>query len=200
MNKGILIVVSAPSGSGKSTILRRLLALRDNLRFSVSATTRAPRAGEEHGREYFFVTRDEFQAMVAADAFLEHAEFVENLYGTPRDAVERQLEQGFDVYLDIDVQGARQVKAKRPETLTVFILPPSMEELERRLTGRGTDDPETIRRRLSQAERECAERVHFDYVIVNDEVERAAAELSGIIDGYKARLAQEADEAIQHDF
>lgn len=194
MNKGILIVVSAPSGSGKSTILRRLLEMRENLRFSVSATTRAPRVGEEHGREYFFVSRPEFLEMVAADAFLEHAEFVENLYGTPRAAVEAQLEQGYDVYLDIDVQGARQVKAKRPETLTVFILPPSMEELERRLTGRGTDDAETIRRRLSQAERECAEGVHFDFVVVNDEVERAAAELSGIIDGYKARLAQTGNE------
>lgn len=194
MNKGILIVVSAPSGSGKSTILRRLLEMRENLRFSVSATTRAPRVGEEHGREYFFVSRPEFLEMVAADAFLEHAEFVENLYGTPRAAVEAQLEQGYDVYLDIDVQGASQVKAKRPETLTVFILPPSMEELERRLTGRGTDDAETIRRRLSQAERECAEQVHFDFVVVNDEVERAAAELSGIIDGYKARLAQTGNE------
>ncbi|MBR3083134.1 MAG: guanylate kinase [Oscillospiraceae bacterium] len=190
----MLIVVSAPSGSGKSTILRRLLEMRENLRFSVSATTRAPRVGEEHGREYFFVSRPEFLEMVAADAFLEHAEFVENLYGTPRAAVEAQLEQGYDVYLDIDVQGASQVKAKRPETLTVFILPPSMEELERRLTGRGTDDAETIRRRLSQAERECAEQVHFDFVVVNDEVERAAAELSGIIDGYKARLAQTGNE------
>lgn len=194
MNKGILIVVSAPSGSGKSTILRRLLEMRETLRFSVSATTRAPRVGEEHGREYFFVSRPEFLKMVAADAFLEHAEFVENLYGTPRAAVEAQLEQGFDVYLDIDVQGARQVKAKRPETLTVFILPPSREELKRRLTGRGTDDPETVRRRLREAERECAQRVHFDYVVVNHEVERAAAELSGIIDGYKARLAQTRDE------
>ena len=174
--------------------------MRENLRFSVSATTRAPRPGEEHGREYFFVSRPAFLEMVEADAFLEHAEFVENLYGTPRAAVEAQLEQGYDVYLDIDVQGARQVKAKRPETLTVFILPPSMEELERRLTGRGTDDPETIRRRLSQAERECAQRAQFDYVVVNDEVERAAVELSGIIDGYKARLAQSGHEPNGHDF
>ena len=191
MPKGALIVVSAPSGSGKSTILHRLLEQRENLRFSISATTRAPREGEQHGVDYYFVTRERFLEMIEEDAFLEHAEFVGNHYGTPRAEVEQRLEDGYDVYLDIDVQGALQVRAKRPETLMIFILPPSMEELERRLISRGKDDMETIRRRLAEAERECSVKDQFDYVVVNDEVDRAAAEISGIIDGYKHRMDAE---------
>ena len=189
MDKGILIIVSAPSGTGKSTILHRLMEMRENLRFSISATTRAPREGEEHGVDYFFVTREKFQEMVEAEAFLEHAEFVGNRYGTPAAAVDERLEAGYDVYLDIDVQGALQVREKRPDTLMIFVMPPSMEELERRLVSRGKDDMETIRRRLYEAERECAERDKFDFVVVNDEVDRAAAEISGIIDGAKRRLS-----------
>lgn len=188
VEKGILIVVSAPSGTGKSTILHRLMELRENLRFSVSATTRRPREGETHGEDYFFVTEDEFLSMIDAGEFLEHAVFVGNRYGTPRAAVEARLEQGYDVYLDIDVQGAMQVKRQRPETLMIFVMPPSLEELERRLISRGKDDLETIRRRLSEAERECAMRDQFDFVVVNDDVERVAAEISGIIDGAKQRV------------
>ena len=154
--KGILVIVSAPSGCGKSTVLRCLMQKRPKLHFSVSATTRQPRAGERDGVEYFFVTRERFMQMVEEDAFLEHAEFVGNHYGTPRAEVEQRLEDGYDVYLDIDVQGALQVRAKRPETLLIFILPPSMEELERRLISRGKDDMETIRRRLAEAARECS--------------------------------------------
>ena len=190
MDKGILIIVSAPSGTGKSTILHRLMEMRENLRFSVSATTRAPREGEKHGEDYFFVTRDQFLAMIEADEFLEHAEFVGNHYGTPKAAVEERLEAGYDVYLDIDVQGAMQVKEQRPDALMIFVMPPSMEELERRLVSRGKDDMETIRRRLAEAERECSQRDQFDFVVVNDEVERAAAEISGIIDGVKSRSRQ----------
>ena len=188
MAKGALIVVSAPSGSGKSTILHRLLEQRKDLHFSISATTRAPREGEQHGVDYYFVTRERFLEMIEEDAFLEHAEFVGNHYGTPRAEVEQRLEDGYDVYLDIDVQGALQVRAKRPETLLIFILPPSMEELERRLISRGKDDMETIRRRLAEAARECSVKDRFDYVVINDEVDRAAAEISGIIDGYKSRM------------
>ena len=190
MDKGVLIVVSAPSGCGKSTILHRLMEMREMLRFSVSATTRAPREGEKHGEDYFFVSREEFLRMIEEDAFLEHAEFVGNHYGTPKKAVEERLEQGYDVYLDIEVQGAMQVKRQKPDTLMIFIMPPSMEELERRLISRGKDDMETIRRRLNEAERECSMRSEFDFVVVNDEVERACAEISGIIDGYKHRINQ----------
>ena len=126
--------------------------------------------------------------MIEADEFLEHAEYVGNCYGTPRAPVEKQLSEGFDVYLDIDVQGAMQVKAIRPETLMVFLMPPSMEELERRLVNRGTNTPEEIRARLEAAERECAQRDRFDCVVVNDEVERAVAELSQIIDSKKTAI------------
>ena len=180
--QGILIIVSAPSGCGKSTVVHALMEKRKDLRFSVSATTRAPREGEVDGVDYFFVSREEFERMIAEDAFLEHAEYVGNCYGTPREAVERQLKDGYDVYLDIDVQGAMQVKRIRPQTLMVFLMPPSMEELERRLVMRGKNTPEEIRDRLAAAERECAVRDAFDHVVVNDVVERAVNEISDLID------------------
>ena len=180
--EGILIIVSAPSGCGKSTVVHALMEQRDTLRFSVSATTRKMREGEVDGVDYYFVSREEFERMIEENAFLEHAEYVGNCYGTPREAVERQLREGFDVYLDIDVQGALQVKKLRPETLMIFLMPPSMEELERRLVTRGTNTPEEIRDRLAAAERECACRDQFDYVVVNDVVERAVKEISGLID------------------
>ena len=186
--KGALIVVSAPSGCGKSTILKRLMERRENLRFSVSATTRAPRPGERDGVDYFFVSRAEFRQMILHDAFLEYAEYVGNFYGTPRAAVEAQLSKARDVYLDIEVQGAMQVKRNRPETLLIFVMPPSMEELERRLTGRGDVDPEIVRRRLTEAEREISMRGEFDFVVVNDAVERAADEISDLIDRYKTKI------------
>ena len=183
--EGILIIVSAPSGCGKSTVVHALMEKRRNLRFSVSATTRKKREGETDGVDYFFISREEFERMIAQNAFLEHAEYVGNCYGTPREAVERQLSEGYDVYLDIDVQGALQVKAQRPETLMIFLMPPSMEELERRLVARGTNTPEEIRNRLAAAERECACRDQFDYVVVNDIVERAVNEISNLIDHRK---------------
>lgn len=188
--KGALIVVSAPSGCGKSTILKRLMERRENLRFSVSATTRAPRPGERDGVDYFFVSRAEFRQMILHDAFLEYAEYVGNFYGTPRAAVEAQLAQARDVYLDIEVQGAMQVKRNRPETLLIFVMPPSMEELERRLTGRGDVDPEIVRRRLAEAEKEISMRGEFDFVVVNDAIDRAADEISDLIDIYKTKIKE----------
>ncbi len=179
---GILIIVSAPSGCGKSTVVHALMEKRKNLRFSVSATTRKPREGETDGVDYYFVSREEFDRMVEEDAFLEHAEYVGNCYGTPREPVERQLKEGYDVYLDIDVQGAMQVKRLRPQTLMIFLMPPSMEELERRLVLRGTNTPEEIRDRLAAAEREAGYRTEFDYIVVNDVVERAVEEISALID------------------
>lgn len=188
--RGALIIVSAPSGCGKSTLLHRLMEKREKLRFSVSATTRPPREGEVDGKDYFFVDHPTFERMIAEDAFLEHAEYVGNHYGTPRAAVEELLDAGYDVYLDIDVQGAMQIKRIRPETLTIFVTPPSLPELENRLRSRGTDSDEVIRSRLETAERELILKDHYDYVVVNDEVDRAAGEISDLIDSYKARLNQ----------
>ncbi len=184
--EGILIIVSAPSGCGKSTVVHALMEKRKNLRFSVSATTRKPRDGETDGVDYYFVSREEFERMIEENAFLEHAEYVGNCYGTPREAVERQLRDGYDVYLDIDVQGALQVKQLRPETLMIFLMPPSMEELERRLVTRGKNTAEEIHARLAAAEVECAQRDAFDYVVVNDIVERAVDEISDLIDFCKS--------------
>lgn len=185
--QGILIIVSAPSGCGKSTVVHRLLEQRDKLRLSVSATTRSPRAGEQDGVDYFFVSRERFQEMIEEDAFLEHAEYVGNCYGTPIAPLEKLLQDGYDVYLDIEVQGAMQVKAKRPDTLLIFLMPPSLDELERRLTLRGTDEPETIRTRLAEAEREFSYRDRYDYVVVNDQVDRAVAEISELIDAHRRK-------------
>lgn len=186
--RGILIIVSAPSGCGKSTVVHRLMEQRETLRFSVSATTRAPREGEQEGVDYFFVSRERFQEMIEADAFLEHAEYVGNCYGTPKAPLDAQLDRGYDVYLDIEVQGAMQVKAQRPDTLLIFLMPPSLAELEHRLTLRGTDTPETVRTRLAQAERELSYREQYDYVVVNDQVDRAVAEISALIDRHRRKL------------
>lgn len=185
MNKGKLIVISAPSGCGKSTVVHALMGIRKNLRFSISATTRKPREGEVDGKDYFFVSREKFMEMVAEDAFLEHAVYVENCYGTPRKALEDMLEQGYDVMLDIDVQGAFQIREKCPEALLVFLMPPSFEELEKRLILRGKDSMEVIRGRLETARWECSHADKFDHIIVNDDVERAVSEFSSIIDKEK---------------
>lgn len=179
--RGLLIVLSAPSGCGKSTIVRELIKRRSNLRFSVSATTRAPREGEQDGVDYYFVTREKFRDMLAHDAFLEHAQYVDNCYGTPREPVERQLAEGCDVLLDIETQGAFQVKEKCPEALMIFLLPPSFEELEKRLRERGKDSAEVIKNRLEVARRECSRAESYDYRIMNDDVERAVREFDEIL-------------------
>ena len=139
MNKGILVVVSGFSGAGKGTVMKRLMEKYDDYALSVSATTRKPRPGEEDGREYFFRTRDEFEKLIEEDALLEYAQYVENYYGTPRSYVEEQLQAGRNVILEIEIQGAMKIKEKIPEALLVFVTPPTVEELERRLSGRGTE-------------------------------------------------------------
>ena len=181
MKQGKLLVISGPSGVGKGTVIGKHFELRDDLAFSVSATTRAPRPGEEDGREYFFVTRERFDEMVERGELLEHAEFVNNCYGTPRRPLEEKLAQGLNVLLDIEVQGAAQVKAARPERVSVFILPPSLEELERRLRGRGTETEEKIRGRLETAKRELPLADGYDFKVVNDDAMRAAREISAIL-------------------
>lgn len=186
--RGLLIVLSAPSGCGKSTVVSGLLQKRDKLKFSVSATTRAPRAGEVDGKDYFFVSHEKFAEMVEKGEFLEHARYVENSYGTPRGPVERELDAGNDVLLDIEIQGAFQVHTQRPDALMVFLLPPSFEELEKRLILRGKDSPEVIRRRLEVARRECLEAEKYDYRIVNDDVERAVSEFNAIIEAERRKI------------
>ncbi len=185
MNKGKLIVISAPSGCGKSTVVHALMDLRPNLKFSISATTRAPRIGEVDGKDYFFVSREKFMEMVEREEFLEHAIYVDNCYGTPRKALDEMLEKGLDVILDIDVQGAFQIREKRPDALMIFLMPPSFEDLEKRLISRGKDTMEIIRNRLVAAREECRMADRFDYIIVNDDLDRAVNEFSSIIDKEK---------------
>ncbi len=182
MGKGTVFIVSGPSGTGKSTVLGEVFRRREKLYFSVSATTRAPRPGETDGVEYFFLTEEKFDGMVERGELLEHARYAKCSYGTPRAPVEEKLTEGFDVIMDIEVQGARQVKERMPEAVSVFIAPPSLEELERRLRGRATDSEEKIRLRLETAKSELREAERYDYVVVNDDYRRAAGELLSIIE------------------
>ena len=171
MKKGKTFIICGPSGVGKGTVVARLLASDPTLYFSVSATTRAPRAGEEDGVHYHFLNRD----------FLEYAEYVGNLYGTPRLYVDQAMEQGRDVLLDIEIQGAEQVRRKRPEAVRIYVAPPSWRELERRLVGRGTEDMAKVRSRLARGREEFAAASDFDYLVINDTVDRAVDELRAIM-------------------
>ena len=179
--KGKLIVISGPSGAGKSTVVNRAIQGRDDMCFSTSVTTRAPRPGEVDGKDYFFIDEDRFQEMVEHGELLEHARYVAHSYGTPKAFVEKQMAAGFNVILDIEVQGARQVKERSPEAVLIFILPPSMEELRRRLENRGTDSAEVIDARLRRAREELKEASIYDYIIVNDKLDEAAAEFAAIL-------------------
>jgi guanylate kinase len=181
--RGRLFVIAAPSGAGKTSLVRALMLREPALRFSVSYTTRARRPNELHGRDYFFVTQDEFAAMAARGEFLEHARVFDNSYGTARAQVQDSLAAGQDLILEIDWQGAQQVRAALPECVSIFILPPSRAELERRLRGRGTDAEDVIQRRLRDAASDMAHWAEFPYVVVNDDFERALAELQAIVHG-----------------
>ena len=187
--KGKLFVISGPSGAGKSTVVFKAMEGRNDVCFSTSVTTRKPRPGEVDGKEYFFVELDRFKEMVENDELLEHAEDVANSYGTPRAYVEEKLSEGMNVILDIEVQGARQVNQKKPEAVKIFIIPPSLEELERRLIGRGTDTPRAIEARLIRARQEYKEAYFYDYIIINDDAERAAKELAAIMVAEHCRAA-----------
>lgn len=181
MNKGSLFVITGPSGAGKGTVLKEVIKSLDRLYFSVSATTRNPREGEVDGVHYHFLTKARFEELIAGERFLEYAQYAENYYGTPLDPVLEQLEQGNDVILEIELQGALQVKQRMPQAVLVFIAPPSFEELEARLRGRGTESEEVILRRLAIARQECANMDQFHYVVVNDEVADAAERLRAVI-------------------
>ena len=185
--KGILIVVSGFSGAGKGTIMKELLRKYDNYALSISATTRAPRPGEADGREYFFKTREEFEKMIAQDELIEYASYVNNYYGTPRLYVEEQLKAGRDVILEIEIQGALKVKKKMPDTLLLFVTPPSVEELKRRLVGRGTETMDVIESRLKRAGEEAEGMDKYDYLVVNDELGTCVEEVHAIIKGEHSR-------------
>ena len=181
MRRGKTFIICGPSGVGKGTVVARLLASDPTLYFSVSATTRAPRNGEVDGVHYHFLSREQFQQWIAEDAFLEHAEFVGNYYGTPKKYVDAAMEQGRDVLLDIESQGAEQVHRQRPEVVRIYVAPPSWAELERRLIGRGTEDMEKVRSRLERGKQEFAAASSFDYCVINDTVDNAVTEIRAIM-------------------
>lgn len=181
-HRGLLIVVSGFSGAGKGTIMKRLLmSFPQEYALSISATTRMPREGEKNGREYFFVSHQRFQSMIDGGELIEHARYVDNFYGTPRAYVEEQMAQGHHVILEIEMQGALQVKERFPEALLLFVTPPSMDELKRRLEGRGTEEPAVIEARMEQAKQEAQAMERYDYLVVNDQLEACVARVHHII-------------------
>ncbi|NLN56067.1 MAG: guanylate kinase [Clostridiales bacterium] len=186
MNKGLLIVISGPAGVGKGTVIKKLLEKEDYV-YSVSVTTRKPRPGEADGVSYYFVGKEEFQKKINTGEMLEYAEYVGNFYGTPRSFVTRMLDQGKNVVLEIDTAGALQIKRQMPDALLVFISPPSMEDLEQRLRGRGTEDEASIEKRLDAAKKELALISKYDYVVINDdnEWEKTANEIESIVSAEK---------------
>lgn len=190
-SRGTLFVVSSPSGGGKGTIIRHVLDVVENLRYSVSYTTRAPRLGEVDGREYFFVNREVFAEMVAAGEFLESACVHGNLYGTAKDQIIEETAAGADIILEVDVQGAASVRQLLMDSVSIFILPPSYEVLRQRLIARGTDSPEELELRLRNAPDELKQYSAFDYVIINDEIDRAVGQLASIIYAERARCMRQ---------
>jgi guanylate kinase len=177
----IVYIVSAPSGSGKSTLVNELFKVAKNLDFSISYTTRPPRGSEQNGKEYFFVTKDQFEAMIAADEFLEHANVFGNYYGTAKRFLREAEARGNDLLLDIDVQGAKQIKQRLSEAVSIFILPPDREKLEWRLRNRGLDSEAVIRRRLDTARREIENYSKYEYILVNEKLERATDQLKAVV-------------------
>jgi len=187
MAQGLLIVLSGPSGVGKGTVCSRLRGLLPELVYSVSATTRPPREGEVDGVHYYFKTREQFRAMIEADELLEWAEYVGNYYGTPKSVVQRTIGEGKDIILEIDVQGALKVKERFPESLLIFLLPPSLEELKRRIVGRGTETEAAIRSRMAAAVEELKLMKHYDYAVVNDTPDSACGRIQSIMAAEKCR-------------
>jgi guanylate kinase len=193
--RGSVFVISAPSGAGKSTLVRRLVASTPDLVFSVSHTTRPRRAGEKKGRDYYYVTRRRFERMVAGHEFIEWAEVFGHFYGTSKTQLEKALGNGRDVLLDIDVQGHEQVRKRLPEALSVFVLPPSFQELKRRLTNRHSDAPEVVERRLAAARQEISHWPEYDYLVVNDRLSRATQALRAIVQAGRMRRQSQAERA-----
>ena len=195
MSKGVLTVVSGFSGAGKGTVMKRLIQKYDDYALSISVTTRNPREGERDGIEYFFKTKEEVESMIENDEFLEYARYVDNYYGTQRFYVEEMLAKGKNVILEIEIQGAMQIKAKNPEAVLVFVTPPSFEELRNRLVGRGTETADVIESRLRRASEEAEGMLSYDYILVNDQVEDCVDRLHQIILSERAK-AQRNEEFI----
>ncbi len=190
--RGLMLVLSSPSGAGKTTISRRLLAVDGKIQLSVSATTRAMRPGEEHGRDYHFVSHDEFAVMVSQDAFLEHAQVFGNRYGTPRALVEAALGEGMDVLFDIDWQGTQQLKERmRDDLVSIFILPPSHAELERRLRARASDSEEVVASRMAKAADEISHWPEYDYIIVNTDIDKALFDVQAILNAERLKRTRQ---------
>jgi len=181
MEKGILIVLSGFSGAGKGTLVNKLRQTYDNYALSISMTTRQPRVGETHGVHYFFADKESFEKTIAENGFIEYATYCDNYYGTPKAYVEEQLAAGKDVILEIEIQGALKVKEQFPDSLLLFVTPPSAEELERRLVGRGTDAPEVIAKRLARASEESEGMDAYDYIVINDDLDQCVEELHSIV-------------------
>ena len=200
-NQGVLAVISGFSGAGKGTLMRALLERYDNYALSISATTRAPREGEVDGREYFFKTREEFEQMIEHDELVEYAQYVGNYYGTPKAYVEEQLARGKDVILEIEIQGALKIKEQFPQTLLLFVTPPSAQILKDRLTGRGTETEDVINSRLARAVEEADGCEVYDYLVINDELDAAVENVHRIIRGERQRMQHNLDtiETIKND-
>ena len=189
--KGILTVISGFSGAGKGTVMKRLLEkYPEEYALSISCTSRSPRPGEQDGREYFFKTKEEFEQMIAEDAFLEHAKYVDHYYGTPAAYVKEQMDAGRNVILEIELQGALQIRNKLPETILMFLMPPSADELENRLRGRGTETDEVIRARLRRAVEESRSMEQYDYLVVNDDLETCVEEVHHLIQSQRMRTSE----------
>lgn len=193
MKKGLVVVISAPSGTGKGTLLASLKNVAQNMKYSISVTTRTPRLGEVDGRDYFFTTHDNFKKMIEDNMLLEWDSFVGNYYGTPREYIENCVKQGYDVYLDITVKGALQVKQNYNNCILIFMLPPSFKELERRINSRGTETQEVINKRLEQAKEEINYINNYDYVIINDNVDDAVNDVLAIVHAEKLKVWRNLD-------
>lgn len=191
--RGCLVIISGFSGAGKGTVVKELTSRYNNYALSISATTRAPRKGEENGREYFFKTREEFEELIKQDALYEYAQYVSNYYGTPKAYVQQQLDAGKDVILEIEVQGALNVKEKNPEALLLFVTPPSAEELKRRLIGRGTETLEVINERMARAAEEALLMDRYDYLIINDKLEECTETIHQLVQREHLRMSANLD-------
>ncbi len=187
---GLLVVFSGPSGVGKDSLLQRLLEVNPQISLSISATTRAPRGAEQHGKDYYFLTKEKFQEIIKQDGMLEHAVYCDNYYGTPRQPVEEGIRQGRDVILEIEVQGGAQVRQKNPASVSIFVLPPSMRVLSQRLHKRGTDSEEVIQKRLAKAREEIQKAEQYDYVVINDDLEECVQEICEILSAEKKKASR----------
>lgn len=187
--KGVLLIISGFSGAGKGTVVKEMLNQYDNYALSISATTRKPREGEQEGVSYFFKTTDMFEQMIQENRFIEYARYVDNYYGTPRDYVEQKMEEGYDVILEIELQGALKVREQYPDAVLIFVTSPSAQELENRLCGRGTEDAATIAKRMARASEEAPYMKKYNYVVVNETVPECAAAIHGIVQAEHARAS-----------